>query len=140
MEVLKSIPPEVAALIPKVQLKITRGNLMEFSDCILRLQTQLEKCPNIHETENMKEHPAIFHYFYGSTDIYICEFDRNDYMFGYAILGGDLVNSEWGYFNLPDITSIWQYNIDYHFPEQSIEAALYRAYPKHFKKPQSLTV
>jgi len=138
MEVLKTIPPEVAALIPKVQLKITRGNLREFSDSILRLQAQLEKCPKIRETDGMKEHPAIFHYFYGSTDIFICEYDRKDYMFGYAILGGDLVNSEWGYFNLPDITSIWQYNIDYHFQEQSIEAALYTAYPDYFKKPQSL--
>jgi hypothetical protein len=29
-------------------------------------------------------------------------------------------------------------NIDYHFEEQSIEAALYRRYPDHFKKPASL--
>jgi hypothetical protein len=138
METLRTIPPEVAALIPKVQLKSTRGNLREFSDAILRLQTQLEKCPKIRETDGLKEHPAIFHFFYGSTDIYICEYDRKDYMFGYAILGGDLRFSEWGYFNLSDLTSIKEYNIDYHFQEQSIEAALYSAYPKHFKKPQSL--
>jgi hypothetical protein len=59
-------------------------------------------------------------------------------MFGYAILGGDLINSEWGYFNLSDLTSIKEYNIDYHFQEQSIEAALYSAYPNRFKIPQSL--
>jgi hypothetical protein len=29
-------------------------------------------------------------------------------------------------------------NIDYYFEEQSIEAALYRRYPDHFKKPESL--
>jgi len=138
METIKSIPPEVAALIPRVQLKITRGNLREFSDSILRLKSQLEKCPKIRKTNGMKEHPAIFHYFHGSTDIYICEFDGKDYMFGYAILGGDLGNSEWGYFDLAELTRNWQTNIDYHFPDQSIEAALYTAYPKHFKKPQSL--
>jgi hypothetical protein len=86
-----------------------------------------------------KEHPAIFHYFFGSTDIYICEFDRKDYMFGYAILGGDLSNSEWGYFCLSELTKVPVYNIDYHFQEQSIEAALYTAYPKYFKKPLSVT-
>ena len=135
---LKTIPAAVAALIPVVQLKITKNNLIEFSDAIERLKDQLNKCPNIRETDGMKEHPAIFHYFYGSTDIFICEYNKNDLMFGYAILGGDLRNSEWGYFNLSDLTSIWQYNIDYHFEEQSIEAALYNLHPNHFKKPQSL--
>ena len=140
METIKSIPPSVAALIPAIQLKITKQNLQEFSDAIRSLETQLEKCPKIHETDGMKEHPAIFHYFYGSTDIYICEYDRNDYMFGYAILGGKLQFSEWGYFLLSDLTKVPQYNIDYHFQEQSIEAALYTAYPKYFKKPPSVTV
>jgi hypothetical protein len=139
MENLKSIPPAVAALIPAVQLKITKGNLQEFSDGVLSLQAQLEKCPNIRETDGTKEHPAIFHYFFGSTDIYICEYDRDDYMFGFAILGGDLHNSEWGYFLLSDLTAIPQYNIDYHFQEQSIEAALYNSYPEYYKKPQSVT-
>ena len=139
MEVLKTIPPEVASLIPKVQLQMTRGNLKEFSDAILHLKSQLEKCPKIRETDNGKEHPAIFHYFdCGGTDIYISEFDRKDYMFGYAILNGDLLFSEWGYFDLTDLVKIPQYNIDYHFEEQTVEAALYTAYPHHFKKPKSL--
>ena len=138
METLTTIPPEVAALIPRVQLKITRGNLREFSDGILRLQAQLKKCPKIRDTEEMNEHPAIFHYFYGSTDIYICEYNRKNYMFGYAILGGDLNNSEWGYFDLTELTGNLYYNIDYHFQEQSIEAALYTSYPDYFEKPQSL--
>jgi hypothetical protein len=29
-------------------------------------------------------------------------------------------------------------NLDYHFEEQSVEAALYKQYPRHFKKPRSL--
>jgi hypothetical protein len=139
METIKTIPPEVAAIIPAAQLAITKENLKEFSGAIQRLETALKKCPKIGETDGMKEHPAIFHYFYGSSDIFICEYDRGDQMFGFAILGGDLRNSEWGYFSLRTLTSIPQLNIDYHFTEQSIEAARYEAYPKHYKKPQSLT-
>jgi len=134
METIKSIPPEVAALIPAVQLQITKKYLQEFSEPIIHLAALLKKCPKIGETDGMKAHPAFFHYFYGSTDIYICEYDKIDYMFGYAILGGDLRNSEWGFFNLPDLTRIPQYNIDYHFEEQSIEEALYKAYPEHFDR------
>jgi hypothetical protein len=140
METITTIPAAVAALIPVGQLKVTKKSLHEFSDAIERLEATLKKCPKIGETDGMKEHPAIFHYFYGSTDIFICEYDpKEELMFGYAILGGDLANSEWGYFRPSELTSIPQYNIDYHFQEQSIEAALYKCYPKHFNKPKSLT-
>ena len=139
MEILKEIPPAVAALIPAQQLKVTNGNLKEFAEAIKRLEATLEKCPKIGETDGMEEHPAIFHYFYGSSDIFICEYDRGDQMFGFAILSGDIRNSEWGYFSLRTLTSIPQLNIDYHFAEQSIEAARHEAYPDNYKKPQSLT-
>jgi hypothetical protein len=59
-------------------------------------------------------------------------------MFGYTILNGDLECAEWGYTSLPEITRIPQFNIDYHFPVQTIEAALYKSYPDFYKKPQSL--
>ena len=101
-------------------------------------QYTLKLCPQIGATERAKEHPAIFHYFNGGTDIYICEFDGTDLMFGYSILNGDLQNAEWGYTSLSKIKGIPQLNIDYYFPVQTIEAALYKAYPRHYKKPQSL--
>jgi hypothetical protein len=138
MKKLKTIPPDVAALIPKIQLEITKENLRDFSKIILRLQAQLKKCPKIKETEHLKEHPAIFHYFYESTDIYICEYDQKNDMFGFAIVGGDLDNSEWGYFSLCELTSIEPLNIDYYFTEQSIETALYTSYPDYYKRPESL--
>jgi hypothetical protein len=138
MQTLTKIPKEVAALIPAVQLKITKKYLRDFTPAILRLQSQLEKCPKICETDRLKEHPAIFHYFFGSSDIYICEFDRDDLMFGYSILNGDLYNSEWGYSSLAELRKALLYNIDYCFKDQSIEAALYTAYPKYFKKPLPL--
>jgi hypothetical protein len=59
-------------------------------------------------------------------------------MFGFTILNGDLQNAEWGYTSLAEITGIPVMNIDYHFEEQSIEAARYLQYPGHFKRPASL--
>lgn len=69
---MNEVPTEVAKLIPIDQLKVTKMNLSAFQDCIECLEEQLKKCPKLYETENMEEHPAIFHYFYGSSDIYIC--------------------------------------------------------------------
>ena len=140
MENIYTIPPEVAALIPKAQLQVTQKNLWEYTREIKRLETSLHKCPKIGETDGMKEHPAIFHYFHGATDFYICEYDGNDLMYGFAILGGDLPNSEWGYFSLSELAETASLNIDYYWIDKSIEAALYNSYPRYFKMPQSLLV
>jgi hypothetical protein len=132
------ISDELAVIIPHSQLLITAANPISYAEAIERLAKRLEKCPKLYETDSTDEHPAIFHYFYRATDIYICEYDRKDTMFGYTILNGDLQNSEWGYISLPEITGILPLNIDYDFEEQSIETALYKKYPEYFKKPGSL--
>ncbi|MDR2596287.1 MAG: hypothetical protein LBC76_03090 [Treponema sp.] len=130
----KTIPPEVAALIPCDQLYVTKRKIREFQECNKHLETALKKCPKIGATDGLAEHPAVFHYFYGGTDIYICEYESSDgQMFGYSILNGDLQNSEWGYFNVMDFSQSRYFNIDYHFREQTIEAALYSSYPYYFK-------
>jgi len=126
MKNLKKIPPEVAALIPCSQLQVTKMYYKSFKEPIGRLEIALRLCPKIGATDGAKEHPAIFHYFYGGTDIYICEYDGEDLLFGYTILNGDLHNAEWG-LHLSEITRLPQFNIDYHFAMQTIEAALYKA-------------
>ena len=138
MNTLTTILAEVSALIPVFQLEVTKSNLPEFSNELTRLKAAIANCPKIGETDGRKEHPAIFHYFYGGSDIYICEYTPNEsLMFGYGILGGDLQNSEWGYFSIEELTNSKYLNIDYHFEEQTIEAALYNTYPNYFKKPKS---
>jgi hypothetical protein len=52
-------------------------------------------------------------------------------------LNDDLENSEWGYTSVSEICSIAPLNIDYWFEEQTIEVALYRRNPRHFRKPVS---
>jgi hypothetical protein len=143
MQSILTTAHKLAALIPRSQYAVTIGHIEAFEEAIIRLEKQLEKCPPLRATDNMnrtlvREHPAIFHYFCDSTDMYICEFDGEDTLFGFTVLNGDVDNSEWGYISLSEITSIPVMNIDYHFEEQSVEAALYKKYPRHFTKPASL--
>ena len=141
METIETISGAVTLIIPKYQLIATMEALEAHAPAIKRLEELLEKCPKIGQTDGMKEHPAIFHYFFGGSDFYVCEYDPDDaLMFGFGILNGDLQNSEWGYFSVSEFANSKYLNIDYHFEEQSIEAAIYKAYPKHFKKPPSLEV
>jgi hypothetical protein len=66
----------VATLIPYAQYAVTVEHREAFEEALGRLEIQLGKCPKIGETDGMKERPAMFHYFYGGTDMYICEFAR----------------------------------------------------------------
>jgi hypothetical protein len=138
MQIILTTAHKAAALIPHGQYAVTIEHIEAFEEALIRLKKQLEKCPQLRATDGMKEHPAIFHYFCGATDIYVCEYDGEDTLFGFTILNGDLDNAEWGYTSLSEITSIPVMNIDYHFEEQSIEAARYLRYPHHFSKPASL--
>jgi hypothetical protein len=127
---------EAARLIPCSQLLVTVANPETYSEPMERLNRIAGTIPAIGDTEGMKEHPAILYYFYGGTDMYICEYNPEEgLMFGYTILNGDLDNSEWGYSSLAEIRSIPPINLDYHWEEQSIEAARYKKYPDYFKKP-----
>lgn len=134
---INPLTPEAARLIPYSQLVVTNIYLEAYSTEIERLNAIAAKIPGIRATEGMKEHPAALHYFAGGTDIYICEFDGIDEMFGFTILNGDLECSEFGYTSLEEIKRIAWFNLDYHFENQSIELARYKKYPAYFKKPVS---
>jgi hypothetical protein len=138
MQTIIDTAHNVAQLIPYTQYAMTIEYIEEFGTALTRLEKQLERCPALKATEGMEEHPAIFHYFYGATDIYICEYDSEDKMFGFTILNGDVDNSEWGYISLAEICDISIMNIDYYFEDQTIEAARYLRYPRNYKKPASL--
>jgi hypothetical protein len=138
MQTIMTTAHKAAALIPHGQYAVTIEHIEAFEEALTRLEKQLDKCPKLRKTDGMKEHPAVFHYFCGATDIYVCEYDGEDTLFGFTILNGDLDNAEWGYTSLSEITGIPVMNIDYDFEEQSIEAARYLQYPRRFKKPASL--
>jgi hypothetical protein len=140
MERILTIPDEVAFLIPSLQLEFTKKNLREFSNSILKLKAQLKKCPKLKETYYMEEHPVVFHYFVEDMDIFICEFDRINEMYGFMLISGKPEKSAWKFVNLIELLGIEPLKIDYYFEEQSIEAVLYKAYPNYFKRPKSLSI
>jgi hypothetical protein len=135
--------PEAERLIPYSQLLVTAANPESYSEPMERLNLIAGTIPAIGATDGMnrtlvREHPAMLHYFCGSTDIFICEFDGKDQMFGFSILHGDYEMAEFGYISLSEIKSIAPMNLDYYWEEQSIEAARYKLYKHYFKKPASL--
>jgi hypothetical protein len=130
-----TIPPEVAAIIPYSQLEVTQQNPDAYAEPIERLTRILAAILAIGATDGMKEPPAVLHYFAGATDIFICEYDGSNEVFGFIILNGDYEMAEFGYISLSEIRHIAVLNLDYYWDEQSIETARYKLYPHYFSKP-----
>jgi hypothetical protein len=116
----------LSSLIPLSQLQVTRENPEAYSDSIETLNEKVNKIPKLYSGENIKEHPIALHYFAGSTDIYVTEWDGKDTFFGYTILNGDTQNAEWGYSSLSDIMSVPAMNLDYDTDLGTVEEAIKR--------------
>jgi len=69
---------------------------------------RLDQIPRLYDTEEtpLADKLIYLHFFIGSCDWYITEYDGEDIFFGYAMLGGDPVNAEWGYISFSELQNI----------------------------------
>lgn len=72
------------------------------------LKTELARIPQLNGTEKvpLSEKLIQMHFFIGGCDWYIVEFDGENIFFGFAILGNDAFNAEWGYISLSELKSV----------------------------------
>lgn len=69
---------------------------------------RLNRIPKLYETEHIpiKDKLVHLHFFIGSCDWFIMEYDGQDLFWGFAILNGDLEMAEFGYISFNDLKSI----------------------------------
>ncbi|MCK5743485.1 MAG: DUF2958 domain-containing protein [Caldisericia bacterium] len=69
---------------------------------------QLNQLPKLYETEHipLQDKVVQMHFFLGSCDWYIVEYDGEDLFWGFAILNDDLQMSEWGYFSFQELKRV----------------------------------
>lgn len=69
---------------------------------------RLATLPRLYETEHipLQDKLIFLHFFLGSCDWYIAEYDGDDLFFGYAILNGDTDNAEWGYVSFQELQEV----------------------------------
>lgn len=69
---------------------------------------RLDKIPRLYATEKVPVPDKLIylHFFIGSCDWYIAEYDGDDTFFGYAILNGDLECAEWGYVSFAELKEV----------------------------------
>ena len=69
---------------------------------------RLSSIPSLYSTEHqpLGNKLIYLHFFIGSCDWFIAEYDGSDLFFGYTILNGDTQNAEWGYISFSELKSL----------------------------------
>ena len=69
---------------------------------------RLARIPRLYETEHIpaEDKTIQLHFFIGGCDWYVAEYDGHDLFYGYAILNGDHLNAEWGYFSFAELKAV----------------------------------
>ncbi|MCK5031631.1 MAG: hypothetical protein KAR64_09200 [Thermoplasmatales archaeon] len=71
-------------------------------------EVELAKIPRLYETEDVpaKDKITWMHFFLGSSDWYIVEYDGDDIFFGFACLNGWTDLAEWGYISFRELKQL----------------------------------
>lgn len=69
---------------------------------------ELDRIPRLYQTEDipLKDKLIYLHFFIGSCDWFIAEYDGEDLFWGYALLNGDHLNAEWGYISFTEMKEL----------------------------------
>lgn len=120
----EDIPSLLLKVMPKNQISALIGNT-EIYPTLVRLEKEIKETPNLYSQDGKgKEAIVHFHYFVGGSDWFITELNLDErLMFGYVVLDGDMINSEFGYISLDEITSV-DVELDFHFDKMTVKEAI----------------
>jgi hypothetical protein len=117
----KGLTVEAMKLIPTAQLATTLASRELMSAYTKKLNTLARAVPGIYQTKGNRDAKIAMHYFYGTTDFYLMEYDGEDEFYGYMVLNGDRENAELGYQSKHQLfNALPLLNLDYHYERVTI--------------------
>jgi hypothetical protein len=120
----EDIPSLLLEVMPIYQIEALIGNT-EIYPTLVNLERDIKETPKLYEQDGKGEDSIVhFHYFSSNSDWFITELDlEKKLMFGYVVLNGDLINSEFGYISLDEITSM-DVELDFNFDKMTVKQAI----------------
>jgi hypothetical protein len=117
----KGLTVEAMKLIPTVQLATTLTSRELMSEYAKKLNAMAGAVPDIYQTKGNMDAKIALHYFYGTTDFYLMEYDGDDVFNGYMILNADRQNAGRVYQSRQKLfTTLPFLNLDYRFERVTI--------------------
>ena len=127
---MRKLPLNIQKFMPLVQQRIISGS-NEFEEVIKRLDKELEEIPNDYQSKTV-----YAHFFYGWCDWFVLSWDRkNEIIFCYVILNGDVEMSELGDVWLPELVNNSRIELYFYWEKKSLSQAKYEKYSDYFPKP-----
>jgi hypothetical protein len=126
MAILRAKLESLKPIIPPSEYYVVKSSINEHENSIETLYNLMEIMPDYREQDAFGYSAfAILHYFYGGTDIYITEKEKDSpYAFSFTILNGDLQNAEWGSQSIDELTSIKPMQLDLYFTPRPLHEIL----------------
>ena len=130
--------PMVRMLMPKLQQMAVLENdeseeVQFFIDKVKELEAIFVDAKKIDQKTPIMDKIVKIHYFYGSTDWFIFDYDPKDNVFfGYVVLNGDTEMSEAGYISVDEIMSVKRLELDFYFDQEPLGKVLHSRYPDDF--------
>ncbi|MDR1147762.1 MAG: hypothetical protein LBK66_03945 [Spirochaetaceae bacterium] len=120
-----TLSEKATRLIPPMQLAVTVKSREIMETVSGELNRLVENIPKLYETDGNEDAKISLHYFYGSIDYYVLEWDNADTFFGYLVKCNSLDNSEIGYQSKAELfKSLPLLNLDYYFEQRHIDEIL----------------
>ena len=91
-------------------------------------EKSLRKIPRLYETEGVEARNKLIylHFYIGSSDWFVAEYDGEDLFFGFACLNGWRELAEWGYISFQELKDLKvRQRIGEHFVELEVECDEY---------------
>jgi len=129
----------VKKIMPKHQQQLVFHD-PEHREVIKRLEQEAKEVPEWGSTaEQTKDKMIVYlHYFYGGSDWYILEWDReNNLFFGYVILNVDVMMSEFGTISIDELVNTPPVELDFYWNKEQLAKILYRKDPDYFPVPKT---
>nr|WP_321405908.1 strawberry notch family protein [uncultured Carboxylicivirga sp.] len=119
---LSDIPKAVKLIMPEFQQKAIVGSeehwgILEDFENTIKQMPKIGQSTKAYQEANKKTATVLqlndfvfpkLHYFYGSSDWYITEWDGKDTFYGYTILNGDIEMAEFGYISREELTTLYR--------------------------------
>ncbi len=126
-------------LMPRMQQRVLseldHDGVLEMQPQINRIERQIADIRQRNDVQN----PIVkAHYFYGSSDWFVTEYEGSGNVFGYAVLNGDTEMSELGSASIHEFNSVGRVEMDFYWEPVPLDVALYKKYPRDFPKPEKV--
>ena len=127
----KIVPRRMLASIKETKESWERGDSDDVFEHYENLIEGYREIPKLYEQDGKGKNAVVYlHYFYGGSDWYITELDKEtNQAFGYAILNGNTQDSELGYMNLNEFTDSI-IDLDLYWSFQTLNEIFENEYPE----------